>query len=168
MATLTPGTGGTLKSTTLEAAFHEALSLAAVAEQDPLKNPQALSRIVMGLNVRTGQVTGTFTFEVVPTTGSDGSTAFPVTEYLQNTGYAKGTGGGLSSAGLCGAIVELAEKIQAKERLSSKNPQGLNGVAGLNYATETQVVSASFDYLVTGSVSTTGAYICTAKTYLLD
>ena len=168
MATLTPGNGGTLKSATLEAAFHEALSLAAVAEQDPLKNPQAQTRVTMSLNIRTGQVTGTFTFEVTPTTGTDGSTTFPVTEYLQNTGYVKGTGGGLASAGLCGAIVELAEKIQAKERLSSKNPQGLNGVTGLNYGTETQVVSASFDYLTAGSISSTGAYNCVAKTYLLD
>lgn len=168
MATLTPGTGGTLKSTTLEAAFHEALSLAAILEQDPLKNPQALSRISMNLNVRTGQVTGTFSFEVIPTTATDGSTSFPVTEYLQNTAYAKGTGGGLVSAGLCGAIVELAEKIQAKERLASKNPQGLNGISGLNYGTETQIVNASFDYLVTGSVIAPGAYSCVAKTYLLD
>lgn len=168
MTTFTPGTGGTLKSTTLEAAFHEALSLAAIAEQDPLKNPQAMSRIVMSLNIRTGQVTGTFTFEVVPTIASDGSTSFPITEYLQNTGYTKGTGGGLNSAGLCGAIVELAEKIQAKESLSSKNPQGLNGVTGLDYGSESKVVSASFDYLTTGAVTTTGAYSSTAKTYLLD
>lgn len=168
MASLTPGSGATLKSTTLEAAFHEALSLAAILEQDPLKNPQALSRIVMGLNVRTGQVTGTFSFEVTPTTAADGSTSFPVVEYLQNTGYTKGTGGGLVSAGLCGAIVELAEKIQAKERLASKNPQGVNGVSGLNYGTETQIVNASFDYLVTGSVIAPGAYSCVAKIYLLD
>lgn len=167
MATLTPGTEGTLKSATLETAFHEALSLAAIFEQDPLKNPQALSRIVMSLDIRTGQIKGNFTFEVTPTTAADGSTSFPVVEYLQNTGYTKGTGGGLISAGLCGAIVEIAEKIQAKEALSSKNPQGLNGVSGLNYGTETKIVNASFDYMVAGAV-TTGAYSCTAKTYLLD
>lgn len=167
MAIHTPGAGGTLKSTSIEAAFHEALSLVALAEQDPTKNPQNLTRLSLGLNLRTSQITGSFSFTVEPLVAADGATTFPVIEYL-SVGYVTGSGGTLKSAGLCSAVVELAELMQAKQRLLSKNPTGLFAVRKLDYNSEAKFVSGFFDYFVTGAVTTSGIFSATAKTFLLD
>lgn len=168
MATLTPGTGGTLKSVSLENAFHEALSRVALAEQDSTKNTQALSRVTMTNDVRSSRVTGTFTFALSKETTATGSIAFVVVEHLIGTGYAAGTGGTLKSPGLCAAVVEIAEAIQSKEQITSKNPSSLNAITGLSYDSETLLVSGSFDYQTVPTMSATGELSIAAKTYLLD
>lgn len=167
MASLTPGTGGTLKSTSIEAAFHEALCLATLAEQDSLKNPQKLRRVGLSLDLRMSQVSGSFSFVFEPTAATDGAATFPITEYLIGINYAKGTGGELKSSALCGAIVELAEKIQAKQRLTSKNPSGMFAITRLAYNSDVKIVSGFFAYNVTGSV-VNGIFSTAAKTFLMD
>lgn len=168
MATLTPGTGGTLKSVSLENAFHEALSRVAIAEQDSTKNTQALTRVTMSNDIRTSRVTGSFTFALQKETTASGSIAFVVVEHLTGIGYAAGAGGTLKSAGLCGALVELAELIQSREQTTSKNPSSINAITGLTYDSETLLVSGTFDYSTIPTVSGTGELIISAKTYLLD
>lgn len=168
MATLTAGTGGTLKSVTLENGFHEALSHVALAEQDSNKNTQQLTRVTMSSDIRTSRVTGTFTFALTKETTTTGSTSFVVVEHLANSGYTAGTGGTIKSAGLCSAIVELAEAIQSKEQLTSKNPSSINTITGLTYDSETLLVSGSFDYQTVPTMSAAGELSIAAKTYLLD
>lgn len=168
MAILTPGTTGTIKSVSLENAFHEALSRVALAEQDSTKNTQALTRVTLTSDIRTSRVTGTFTFALTKAFTETGSTSFVVVEHLSNTGYAAGTGGTLKSPGLCAAVVELAELIQAKEQLTSKNPSSLNSITGLTYDSETLLVSGSFDYQTVASMTAAGELSIAAKTYLLD
>jgi hypothetical protein len=168
MAVLTPGTGGTLKSVTLENGFHEALSRVALAEQDSNKNTQGLGRVTMTCDVRASRITGTFTFALTKETTATGSTSFVVVEHLSNSGYSAGTGGTLKSAGLCGAVVELAEAIQNKEQLSSKNPSAVNTITGLTYDSETLLVSGGFDYSTVPTMSASGDLSISAKVYLLD
>lgn len=168
MATLTPGTGGTLKSVILENAFHEALSRVALAEQNSTQNTQALTRVTMSNDIRTSRITGTFTFALTKETTATGSTSFVVVEHLSGINYAAGTGGTLKSGGLCAAVVEIAEGIQSKEQLTSKNPSSLNTITGLTYDSESLLVSGNFDYQTVATVSATGELTVTAKTYLLD
>lgn len=168
MATLTPGTGGTLKSTTIENGFHEALSRVALAEQDSNKNTQGLTRVTMSSDIRTNRITGTFTFALTKETTASGSTSFVVVEHLSNSGYVAGTGGTIKSPGLCAAIVEIAEAIQSKEQLSSKNPSAINVITGLTYDSETLLVSGSFDYSTVPTMTASGELSIAAKTYLLD
>lgn len=168
MATLTPGTGGTLKSVTLENGFHEALSRAVLAEQDSTKNTQALSRLTMSNDLRTSRITGTFTFALTKQFTETGAVSFVVVEHLTNTGYTAGTGGTIKSPGLCAAIVEIAEALQSKEQVSSKNPSAINVITGLTYDSETLLVSGSFDYSTVASMTTAGDLAVTAKTYLTD
>lgn len=167
MATLTPGSGGTLKSVTLENDFHEALSRVALAEQDANKNPQGLTRVTMTLDVRTSRVTGTFTFGLTKETTTTGSTSFVVVEHLVS-GYTAGTGGTIKSGGLCSAVVEIAEAIQSKEQISSKNPSTINVITGLTYDSETLLVSGSFDYQAVATMTGDGNLSIAAKTYLTD
>lgn len=168
MASLTPGTNGTLKSVTLENGFHEALSRVALAEQDSNKNTQGLTRVTMSSDIRTSRITGTFTFALSKEFTATGSTSFVVVDHLTQSGYAAGTGGTLKSPGLCAVVVELAELIQAKEQLSSKNPSSLNAITGLTYDSETLLVSGSFDYQTIATMSATGELSIAAKSYLLD
>ena len=168
MATLTPGTGGTLKSVSLENGFHEALSRVALAEQDSNKNTQGLTRVTMNGDIRTARITGTFTFALNKETTAAGATSFVVVEHLTGTSYAAGTGGTIKSAGLCAAIVEIAEAMQSKEQLASKNPSAINVITGLTYDSETLLVSGSFDYSLNLTMTASGELSIAAKTYLLD
>lgn len=168
MAAITPGAGGTLKSVTLENAFHETLSRVALAEQDSNKNTQALTRVTMTNDVRISRITGTFTFALTKESTTAGATSFVVVEHLVNSGYAAGTGGTLKSPGLCAAVVELAELIQSKEQLASKNPTAVNSITGLTYDSESLLVSGSFDYSTVATMAATGELTVAAKVYLLD
>lgn len=168
MATLTPGTSGTLKSVTLENAFHEALSRVALAEQDATKNTQALSRVTMSNDLRTSRITGSFTFPLTKETTATGSISFVTVEHLTGLNYTAGSGGTLKSPGLCAAVVELAELIQTKEQSTAKNPQSINSITGLTYDSETLLVSGSFDYSTVATVSAAGEVVIAGKTYLLD
>ncbi|AFZ22366.1 hypothetical protein [Allocoleopsis franciscana] len=168
MATLTPGTGGTLKSTTLENGFHEALSRVALAEQDITKDTQVLTRVTMSNDVRASRITGTFTFALTKETTSAGSTSFIVADHLTNSGYAAGTGGTIKSATLPAAIVEIAEALQSKEQITSKNSSNINTITGLTYDSETLLVSGSFDYSTVATMSASGELTVSAKTYLTD
>jgi hypothetical protein len=168
MAILTPGTGGTIKSVTLENAFHELLSRIATLEQDTSKNSTAATKITMSVDVRSGRVTGNFSFGLTKETTATGSTSFVVVEHLSNSGYAQGTNGTIKSAGINASLVEVCEMIQTKEQLASKNPTGLNTITGLNYDSETLLITGNFDYNVTGSIDNLGSLVLAAKTYLVD
>lgn len=122
----------------------------------------------MSNDVRTSRITGTFTFALTKETTTTGSTSFVVVEHLSNSGYVAGTGGTIKSTGLCAAIVEIAEAIQSKEQLSSKNPSAINVITGLSYDSETLLVSGSFDYSTVAVISANGELTMSAKTYLLD
>jgi hypothetical protein len=166
MATLTPGTGGTLKSTSLEQCFHEALCRAVLLEQDSTKNPRGLNRLTLRQDARNGQAEGSFTFEVSKAI-SGGNPIFTAIEHL-TSGYSPGTGGTLKSLGLCGAILELAELIQAKQPLKSKNPQSFKTITALTYDSVGLVVAGLFDYPIVELLTSSGEFATTAKTYLLD
>lgn len=168
MAAITPGNGGTLRSTILENAFHEALSRVILWELDVTKNPQNNSTVTLISDFRAGRNSGTFTFTVGRETVPTGATSFPIQEHLTNTGFTPGTGGFIKSATIGGAIVELAEAIQTREKNSLKNPQGLNIITSLNYESEADRVTGVFDYLILQSVDASGNVITIAKPYLLD
>lgn len=168
MATIIPGTGGTLKASTLEGAFHEALMRIAIAEQDPTKNIQALTCVTIHSNIRSSRITGTFAFRLIKQVSSTGSTQFVITEHLINTGYTTPTAGTIKSAGICGAFIEIAENILSKEQLTSKNPSSLHSIKELRYDPTALTVSGYFDYLTIETISPLGDLVISGKTYLLD
>lgn len=169
MSTITPGTTGSLKSTTLENALHEALLLCISYELSTTKNPLATRNIVMACDFSQNKVTGSFTFgllvSVDSTTGTPTNT---ILEYLTNSGYAPGGGGTIKSSIISAAIVEIAERIQIQDRNSLKNPTAKNTITGLSYDSEANTVSGNFDYEIVVTIGTDGVPTVAAKTYLLD
>lgn len=168
MATYTPGTGGTLKSTTLENAFHEALNSAINFEKDTAKNPQNQQKIGLSINAVTRSATGSFTFSLTKEITTAGTISFPVTDYFTTSGFTPGTGSTIKSANLPAAIVELAELLQTREQNSTKNPQNLNTITSLNYDSEALTVDCTFAYNLDAAMATDGGLSLKAKTYLAD
>lgn len=168
MTAITPGTGGTIKSTTLENAFHEALNQCIGYERDTSKNPSNLRNITLSINLADNRATGTFSFGLTKEISSTGSITHTVSEYLTSTGFSSGTGGTIVSNTIASAILEIAERIQTLEANSAKNPTALQQITGINYDSEQLTVAGTFDYAVVSTVDTTGNISISAKPYLLD
>lgn len=169
MATITPGTDGTLKSTTLENALHEALLRCISYELDTAKNPLVTRNIVMSCDFAQNKVTGSFSFGLLVSIDSTtGTSTNTILEYLTNSGYLPGTGGTIKSAIISAAIVEIAERIQILDRNSLKNPTAKNTITGLTYDSEANTVSGNFEYELSVVLGASGVSTITAKTYLLD
>ncbi len=168
MATITPGTGGTLTSTTLESIFHEALNTAILYELDLTKNPQSIRNITLSIDLANNRATGTFSFAATKAIGASGGTTFTPNEHLSNSGFTPGTGGTIKSAGINSAIVEIAELIQAREADSLKNPTATQNITGLTYDSEANNIAGTFSYIITQAIDATGKTVITGKTYLLD
>lgn len=168
MTTITPGTGGTIKSTTLENAFHEALTLCIGYERDTAKNPSNLRNITLSINLADNKATGTFSFGLTKEISATGSITHTTAEYLTNTAFASGTGGTIVSNTIASAILEIAERIQTLEANSLKNPTAIQQITGITYDSEQLSVSGTFDYAVVSIVDATGKTVISAKPYLVD
>lgn len=169
MAAVTPGTGGTLKSVTLENSFYEALSICRNYEFDTAKNNTNVNRITLSIDQTNRRCSGGFSFNFTITTNTtDGSANFPITDYFTNSGYAAGTGGTFKSPNLPAVITEIARAMQLKEFDTAKNPQALNAITSLSYDTETRIVTCNFDFALDVTIDTSGSVSFKAKTYLLD
>lgn len=168
MAAITPGTGGTLKSSILENAFHEALNQCISYERDATKNPSSLRNITLSINLADNKATGTFSFGLTKEISTSGSITHTVSEYLTSTGFSSGTGGTIVSNTIASAILEIAERLQTLEANSAKNPTALQQITGITYDSEQLSVSGTFDYAVLSSVDSAGNISISAKPYLLD
>lgn len=168
MATITPGVGGTLLSTTLEGAFHEALNTCILYELDTVKNTNNTRNITLSVDLANNRASGTFAFAATKVIGQTGGTTFTPTEYLSTTGFVPGTGGTIKSAGIASAIVEIAELIQFKEGDSLKNPTSTQSITGLTYDSEANSIAGTFSYTIAQSLNSSGQTLVTGKTYLLD
>ncbi len=156
MTDFNPGTGGTLISTTYEAAFIEAAQRLQDAEAGTGTDNIAVAYFT-GDN--TVQVTGTF--PMVQSVGADGQPSFGTTEFVTTT-FANG-GGDLKSTNLPNAVLELAQQLQIKE----KEQTGAEDKVQVTYTTETGVIAIAAELNVAYSVNPTdGSTKITTSTYL--
>lgn len=175
MATLTPfapGAGGTLKSTSVEAALLEASLLLQEAEEAyalGTPNPLITSPSTIAANFFTGDKTAQIQF-VAPITDTtnptDGSISVAVNaaKTVPLVGFAPGAGGDLKSTGIAGAILELIQKLSVKESLETTAP--VNGVQNLAVDLEAGSVNATIQIPVTIAVTATGSVAIDAAAYL--
>lgn len=82
MATITPGTGGALKSDTAENALLEAAMLVQSLERTPANNPDNRNFCQVTFNTDAGTATVTSTFPITPVVGADGRITIEAVEYL--------------------------------------------------------------------------------------
>lgn len=167
MATITPGTGGTLRSTTIEGALCEALKLLKGYEQDSVKNPANLNYVfTYSQDFVTNRIDTTWSIPVQRVIDSTGGTTYRCAEYLTSVGYAAGTGGTLKSTTLANVILEISEKMQELEANPLKNTRALNQLTG-SIQMDTLTFTGSFSGTITGTPNTSGKTETTIAEYLL-
>lgn len=168
MGSVTPGSGGTLKSVTIENALYEALTLASNWESDVLKNPTLESKIAIQTSFATKTLDANFTFKLEKSFSTTDATSFPVVTQLIGTNYSAGTGGTIVAPNIYAAIVRICEEIQNREASVNKNPLTKNSITVLNYASETLTVTGSINMSLDFTTDSTGSVVSRARTYLLD
>lgn len=167
MATFTPG-GGTLKSTTLENALFESISLLLSKEKDTTVNTGNESRVTFSLDQNL-VASGTCSFIGLESVNStDGSINWVVSNYLStNFSFSPGTASSIKSVNLPAAIIEIAKKIQLLETQTAKNTQNLNRI-NIAYDSDAATVTLNYECALTLSIATDGKTQLQANTYLLD
>ena len=160
MATFNPGTGATLKSTTLEAAFLEIYAL--VMNATRLTTAPETAIVGYQIDGATSTLQGNFAlpFESALTAGL--LTQNP-TPFIDETGYTTGTGGDLASAGLIDNLVELAYKVNE----APADPNTTVGGLDLTINMDEKLINGSFVLPVTLSVNTDGSVKYVADPFLL-
>lgn len=160
MTVFAPGSGGSLKSTTVEAAFLELVVRAANAPR--LTTAPEDAQIAYQLDSAASAITGTMTIPIETSLTGGLITTNPV-PFVDETGYMTGTGGDLASSGLIDNLVELAYKVN---EIPAK-PENEIGGLDLSADLDAKRVSATFTCPVTISVDSAGKPILTAVDYLV-
>lgn len=168
MGSVVPGTGGTLKSNTIENSLYEALVIASNWENDIAKNPSGEKRIALITDTPSKLFNANFTLKIARELTATGVPSFPVQSQLIGTGYTAGSGGAIVSGNIYAAIVEICEEIQKREAIAAKNPLNLNGVTELSYNSETLTVAGSVTLSIDTTTDATGNVVSRARAYLVD
>lgn len=168
MGSVTSGSAGTLKSSTIENILYEALTIGANWENDLTKNPSGERKIALSQDFAAKRINAGFTFSLTRERTATGATAFPVQSQLVDTGYKVGTGSTIISTNIYAAIVEICEELQRRDADSNKNPQNLNTVTALTYDSEALTVTGSITLVVDFSTDATGNIVSRARSYLTD
>lgn len=167
MATVTAGTGGTIKSTTLEAQLQESCMLLQILEVTPANNPDQLDRISVAHDPDTNNFTATFNFPVEQTINDLGQINYSAPDYLTDTDFLPGTGGTFKSTTLAGYLMEALIYAQNIERQSIRNPTNRNGATG-NFNSDSTLFTGSLSLPVLITVEPDGSIKYVADEYLLD
>lgn len=160
MTVFAPGSGGSLKSTTVEAAFLELVVRASSATR--LTTAPEDAQIAYQFDSATNAITGTMTIPIESSLTGGLITTNPV-PFVDETGYMTGTGGDLASSGLIDNLVELAYRVN---EIPAINPEAIGGL-DLSVDLDAKRVAASFTCPVTISVDSAGKPIFTAVDYLV-
>ncbi|MHC5828423.1 MAG: hypothetical protein ACYT04_74140, partial [Nostoc sp.] len=93
MTTITPGTGGTLKSVKAESALVELVTFLKNAQADLTINPNKFNYVTIDYNVNTGSVSISFNLPASSLITTTGTIEIIAPEYLTNLGFIIGNGG---------------------------------------------------------------------------
>lgn len=165
MAEITPGTAGTLASTTAEGALQEILSFIRIQEGTTGRNPQELTSVNLRHDADASACIGTISFSAARTIAADGSISIVATPYLQSHDYAPGTNGTFKSGTPEGAAIEILEYLQILEADSNANPNGENRITS-SFDSDRGLYTGSFNVPVALALGASGEAIYTAQTYL--
>lgn len=167
MTTLNPGTGGTLKATTLENAIQEILVWIIATERDIAKNPNQIRNITsLSWDLTTRLFSASYTIPVIKNIDATGNSCFQGKEYLTNDGFIQGSGGDLLSTGAVATLLEISERIQTLENDLAKNPDSKNFVGG-TFNTNSLTYSGSVSAIFKEKFDTDGEIIFEVEEYLL-
>jgi hypothetical protein len=152
------GTGGTLKSATVEQAIVELAERGQVLDE-ALTTPTGNFGITYNGdgNTATVGIAVPFTVSVV-----GGKPTITGTDFLNGAVFAPGTGGDLESVNYSGAVLELASIIQAAELAATPVLNNLT----FTLDTDTSVATVAITLPVAYSLDANGKTVITATPYL--
>jgi hypothetical protein len=159
MATFAPGTGGTLKSVTLEQAIIE-LSERSQSLDEALTTPTGNLGIVYNANGNTCTLG-----HIIPISSSvvGGKPTFTATNFLTGSTFTPGTGGDLVSVNYPAALLELAHLMQAAEEAEPTADNNVQVTYDLDALTATVSAVLPVSYSID---ATNGKTVITATPYL--
>lgn len=129
MASITPGSGGTLKSTTYEGQILELAQLLETWESTPTNNPQSLDYVTVS---HSGGGTTAISFNIpLQTRILSGQVDYFAAEYLTGVSFAPGSAGTLTDETAAGYFVELVQRAQILEAQQSAADR-INGSININ------------------------------------
>ena len=167
MASITSGTGATLKSATAEGQCLEALVFLQLQEASTSRNPSAFNNVDGAIDTDDMLFSGSFNIPASQTLGSSGSLIIAADPYLSGVIFTPGTGGTFKSVTAEAYVLETLMYLQALEQNSLKNPQNRNFITG-SYNSDTKVYTGTFSLPISLTLGTDGAVTCVANPYLLD
>lgn len=180
MTTITPGTGATITSTTIESFFCGAIWLLQNLESDVARNPSGINNVTSTISDDSRSISGSANFLTTVESDTNGKALFTTTDYLTTPANASahwipGTGGTIKSATIQGAIFEAVRFINNLESQVAKNPEGKKTVSwSLQSSNDSEVSTVNIalaitftNFPLTYSFNAAGTQTLTGKAYLL-
>lgn len=167
MASVTPGTGGTIKSTTAEGQAHEILSFISLKQLSDVINPGQVSNVLATHDQQARTFSGTYQFSVSQAIDGGGSLTLSANSYLVGPGFQEGTGGTFKGNTPEKYALEVLMYLQNLERTPALNPSSRNFVTG-TYNSDTGLYQGSFSLpVIMGIDASSGVVNYGADPYLL-
>lgn len=167
MVSIVAGTGGTIKSTTLEGAIHEACNFIINLQNNTSLNPGGLKNFVGSHNQSRGTYTCSFSFPISADSNDQNQIVFTAQETFINTNFVTGTGGTFTATGIMNFFLLAIMQAQAFEKILAKNPDNLNNITG-RIDTDTNEFIGTVDLSIASASDNNGNVTYTAIPYLID
>lgn len=166
MATITPGTGATISSTTAEGQALAALLYLQQRESNTVANPNAEDRISASFDTDLLTFAGQYQLPATQAINGSGQLVIAAGNYLNGGTFTAGTGGTFKSGTIEAYCLECLMYLQFLELQSAKNPSNRNYVTG-TFNADNQIYSGGFSLPVSYSLGAGGAVSFVAVEYLL-
>lgn len=167
MATVTPGTGGTIKSTTAEGQAHEILSFIGIKQRSLSTNPGEVTNVNGQHDQQALIFSGSYQFSVAQTISASGALTLEAVPYLVGSAFQVGTGGTFKGNSPEKYALEVLMYLQSLELNPATNPQNRNFITG-TYNSDTSIYQGSFSIPVLMAIdAASGVVNYGANPYLL-
>ncbi|MHC5718997.1 MAG: hypothetical protein ACYTX0_44765 [Nostoc sp.] len=166
MTTITPGTGGTLKSVKAESALVELVTFLKNAQADLTINPNKFNYVTIDYNVNTGSVSISFNLPASTLITTIGTIEIIAPEYLTNLGFIAGSGGTFKNTTAAGCLIEIASFLQNKESDIVANPNS-NNYTNFNYDGDNAIFGGTATIPCTVLIDANGKPVINVSEYLL-
>lgn len=166
MAAITPGSGGTLKASTVEGQIGELSALLNQWQTDAAKNPTGLNYITVSAPSSLRAIAIGYSFPVQAIAAVGGGFTYEAQEYLTTPGFSAGSGGTITDNTTLGYFYRL---IQHAQELESPLQTGTNAIdrIGGSLNINSKLFTGTTTLLCTPSLdASTGAIVLTPDEYL--
>lgn len=167
MATITPGTGSTIKSSKIEEHLLEIITFGKAQELDTAKNSAPPKSYIQGFTYTDTLFRCNLSIPVNRSTNETGGSLFTTPDYLSGVTFTPGTGGTFKSTNFAAYLVECVLHAQELERDTAKNPSGADRITG-NFDINPNVFTGSVEIPIKPGVGADGKPNFTAVEYLLS